>query len=197
MLTTTEAIVLYLQPYTDKAQILHTYTRTEGRINFMVYGSARKNNTALYMPMSLVEVTADIHASRQMPTLRQARLLYIPQQMAQDIRRQTVALFLAEVLFRTLKHPLEDATLFDYLVSVVKTLDTTAEPENLHIRFLINLATYIGFGIDEEKQPELLKLPATRRERQTQLQNLCNYFQNQIDDWQQPRSLDILMQLFD
>lgn len=196
MLTTTEAIVLSLQPYSDKAHILHAFTCAGGRVNYMVYGIGRKKSAAQYAPLSLVELTADVQPNRQFQTLRQARLLYTPTQLPTDLRRQTVAMFLAEVLFRTLRHPLEDPALFDYLAAVVRELDTAPDPENLHIRFLVGLATLLGFGIDAEAHPELLRIPSTRQERQQQLQALCNYFADQIDDWQPPHSLDVLMELF-
>ena len=106
-------------------------------------------------------------------------------------------MFVAEILYRTLRHPMEDTVLFDYLASIVHELDTTPQPENLHIRFLVGLAALLGFGIDEEIHPELVQVPSSRSERQQQLQALCNYFADQIDDWQSPRSLDVLMELFD
>lgn len=197
MLVTTPAIVLSLQPYSDKAHILHTFTRAYGRVNYMVYGLGRKKSAAQYAPLSLEELTYDATPARQFQTLRQARLLYVPTQLPQDLRRQTVAMFVAEILYRTLRHPMEDTVLFDYLTSVVQELDTTPQPENLHIRFLVGLAALMGFGIDEEIHPELVQVPNSRSERQQQLQALCNYFAEQIDDWQSPRSLDVLMELFD
>ncbi len=197
MLLTTPAIVLSLQPYSDKAHILHTYTRTHGRINLLVYGVGKKKSAAVYAPLSLTEITFDYQPARTLPPLRQCRLLYVPQQTMLDPRRQAVALFLAEVLYRTLRHPLEDADLFAYLATVVPELDTTPEPQHLHLRFLVSLAAYLGFAIDPEQQPDLLTLPTSRTARQSQLNALCAYFAAHIDDWQPPRSLPILMELFD
>lgn len=197
MLLTTKAVVLYLQPYSDKAHILHTYTRAEGRTNFMVYGIGKRHSGAVYAPLSLVEITANRGVAQKMPILRQINTAYIPSQIQGDIKRQTIALFLAEVLFRTLQHPLQDIALFDYVETMVQNLDTTKEPENLHIRFMTDLAAYLGFGINDNQLSELLPPPATRHERQVQLQALCNYYKEHIDDWQEPRSLDILIQLFD
>ncbi len=197
MLLTTPAIVLSLQPYSDKAHILHTYTRSHGRVNLLVYGVGKKKSAAVYAPFSLVEITFDYQPARTLPSLRQCRLLYIPQQTLFDPCRQAVALFLAEVLYRTLRHPMEDADLFAYLATVVPELDTTPEPQHLHLRFLFSLAAYLGFAIDPEQQPELLTIPASRTARQSQLNALCAYFAAHIDDWQPPRSLPILMELFD
>lgn len=50
MLTTTEAIVLSLQPYSDKAHILHAFTRAGGRVNYVVYGLGRKKKVLRNIP---------------------------------------------------------------------------------------------------------------------------------------------------
>lgn len=186
-----------LQPYSDRAHILHAYTRAGGRVNYMVYGLGRRKSGAIYAPLSLIELSADVQPNRQLQTLRQARLLYVPSQAMTDMRRQSVAMFVAEVLYRTLRHPMEDEVLFGYLEQVVGEVDRCDDPENLHLRFLVHLAALMGFAIDEEEHPELLMLPRTRQERQRQLQGLCTYFATQVDDWQPPRSMDILMEVFD
>lgn len=40
-------------------------------------------------------------------------------------------------------------------------------------------------------------LPTTRAERQKQLLALCRYFEEHVETWQNPRSLDVLMEVFD
>jgi hypothetical protein len=58
MSVTTDAIVLSLQPHSDKAHVLHAYTRAGGRVNYMVYGLGRKHPIGMYMPFSLIQITA-------------------------------------------------------------------------------------------------------------------------------------------
>ena len=106
------AIVLSLQPYSDRAHILHTYTREHGRTNYMLYGLGKKKSQALYAPLSLLEIAVS-PSSKSLPSLKEAHLAFVPQHLHTDMRRQTVALFIAEVLYRTLRHPLADEALFD------------------------------------------------------------------------------------
>ena len=112
------------------------------------------------------------------------------------MRRRTVALFIAEVLYRTLRHPMADEALFDFIASTIRFLDTTEQPENIHIAFLIHLAAHLGFATDEETHPDLLTLPQSRSARQKQLRALCDYFALHIDGWQTPLSLDVLTEVF-
>ena len=42
-----------------------------------------------------------------------------------------------------------------------------------------------------------MKKPTSRHERQVQLRQLCEYMAEYIDNWHEPRSLDVLMEVFD
>ncbi len=195
MVNTTEAIVLSLQPRSDKAHVLHAYTRAGGRVNYMVYGLGRKHAIGLYTPFTLLSITADYPAGSKPPTLKEATPIHTNASSApNDYYRQAVALFLSEVLYLTLRYPVPDEAMFRYLAHAVQTLD---DSPNFHLHFLIGFAAQLGFAIDEKEQPQLVRLPQTRAERQEQLHRLCAYFSEHIDDWTEPRSLAVLMEVFD
>lgn len=186
-----------MQKYSDKAVILHTYTQQAGRRNFMVYGAAsRRKRATLPAPMTLVEVVWDDHSARELPALRDIHTLYVPAH-ADDVRRQCVALFLAEVLFRILRHPLPDDDLFRLVEQTAVELDHTDRPQDLHLRCLVALAECLGFAIDAEEHPELLALPASREQRQQQLVALCDYLRLHVEEMPEIASLPVLMEVFD
>ena len=202
MLRTTDAIVLSLQPYSDKAHMLHAYTRTGGRVNYTVYGLGRKNPIGIYMPLSLIQITADYPANG-LPTLREAVLQAKPvlqrsgltakrSYTVSDPYKQSIVLFISEVLYHVLRHPMPDEPMFDFLVQAIQELDEAQEVQNFHLQFLIDFAAKLGFAM--EKIP---LLPLTRTDRQKQLQQLCAYFDEHVETWQTPKSLDVLMEVFD
>ena len=202
MLLTTDAIVLSLQPHSDKAHVLHAYTRAGGRVNYMVYGLGRKNAIGKYMPLSLIQITAD-HPVSGLPTLREASLLpLISNPLISNPSKQAISLFIAEVLYHVLRHPMTDEPMFDFLAQAIQALDTTNEPQNFHLQFLADFAAKLGFAIDpaDPSNPlinPLILSPETRRERQKQLRALCSYFEEHVETWQTPKSLDVLMEVFD
>ena len=186
MLSTTDAIVLSLQPHSDKAHILHAYTRTGGRVNYMVYGIGRKNAAGKYTPLSLVQLTTDERS------IRTANLSYTPTTLTTNPYKRTIALFLSEVLFHVLKHPMADEPMYDFIAQAIEELDKTDEPQNFHLRFLSGFAAKLGFAMEQE-----WPIPITRSARQKQLKELCAYFEEHVETWQTPRSLDVLMEVFD
>ena len=193
MLVTTDAIVLLLQPHSDKAHFLHAYTRAGGRINYMVYGLGRKNPRGIYTPLSLIQITAD-HDSIKPPTVKEATLLTSNSAsgLTSNIYKQTICLFIAEILFQVLRHPMQDEPMFDFLAQAIQELDRTDEPQKFHLLFMVQFAAKLGFAMEHEPT-----LPDCRKERQKQLRELCNYFEEHVETWQNPKSLDILMEVFD
>jgi len=174
VLVTTEAIVLNLQRHSDRSHILHTYTRSHGRMNFLVYGlGSKKKSAAPYAPLSFIELTADIRPDRPIATLKEAHLLATQSSLPEmerllpdfQLKKSAVSLFLAEFLYRILKHPMPDEALFNFLGSTLPILDNTASFEDFHTNFLVGFAARLGFAIDENEHPELLRVPVSRADR--------------------------------
>ena len=87
---------------------------------------------------------------------------------------------------------MQDEPMFDFLAQAIQELDRTDEPQNFHLLFMVQFAAKLGFAMEHEPT-----LPDCRKERQKQLRELCNYFEEHVETWQNPKSLDILMEVFD
>ena len=186
MLNTTDAIVLSLQPHSDKAHVLHAYTRAGGRGHYMVYGLGRKNTSGRYTPLSVLQITSDERS------VRTAQLAFVPRTIDTDPYKRTIALFISEVLYHVLRHPMPDEPMYEFIAGAVQALDEESEPRNFHLRFLMDFAAKLGFAMEEEPL-----LPATRKERQELLRTLCEYFEEHVETWQEPKSIAVLMEVFD
>ena len=196
MLITTEAIVLNLQRHNDRSHILHTYTASGGRMNFLVYGAgSKKKSAAIFAPLSIIEITADIRPDHPIQTLKSANLKY--QLSTFNFQLSTIKLFLSEMLYRILRHPMPDETMYRFLARSISVLDTATDVTDFHTEFLAGFAAQLGFAISEEEHPELLRTPVTRADRQLLLRQLCDYYAEHIDDFHYPLSLDVLMEVFD
>ena len=190
------AIVLNITRYSDTGSIVHLYTAEHGRMQYAVYGNKLKG---VLRPLSIIEYTSTRrnNAPTQMGTLSSASLLYPLQRLTIDVQRQCVAMFVAEVLASTLRHPMSDQPLYDWLCEVIQHLDKDEEISNLHLRFLLDYATYLGIGIDDTEHPEWFIAPNNRSERQQRLRELIAYYEEHIEDFRAPKSLEVLMEVFD
>lgn len=142
----TPAIVLHLTRHTDKTSIVHLYTRSHGRINCAVNNlHGRKSNTrsALFMPLSLLHIEANMQHA--LPRIKEAQILFPYPSTASDPIKRSIALFMAEVLYRSLQQPEADEALFDYIYTSIASLEGEAVTANFHLHFLIQLSAYLGF----------------------------------------------------
>lgn len=190
------AIVLSLTKYSDTGSIAHLYTAEQGRMQYIVYGNKYRG---ILRPLSIVEFTTTKrqNAPQEIGRLSSVSFLYTPQLLATDIQRQCIAMYIAEILSTTLRHPMSDKPLFDWLCEIIKRLDTDVDISNLHLLFLIEYASHLGIGIDDTEHPDWYKSPYSRKERQQRLRELCLYYSEHIEDFRLPKSLDVLMEVFD
>jgi len=147
----TEAIVIGLKRNKDNSSLLSLYTRAGGRAYYIVYGNRLRS---ILNPLSLIEITAEQKPGYEWHTLQSARLTYVPTALAGNVAKQCVALFIAEALDKTLRHPMPDEVLFDYLTNLIEELDRTDHAECIPNDFLTQLNRLLGYGdeqIDELK----------------------------------------------
>ncbi len=196
----TQAIVLHISRVSDRASIAHLYTREHGRMAYYVYGA--KRSVQQFIPLTLLSVNAVHLENRNIQQLKDVQACYVSSATQQDICRQTEALFIAEILYRTLIHPMADPVLFDYLVEVIKELNMRPDPENVHLEFLVGFISFLGFGIEPNSplgiQLQSLKNGETisRLQRQIFLREIIDYYQTHLPDFAPPKSLDVMTEVF-
>ena len=193
----TDAIVLRLAPHNEKSSLLHLYTRSHGRMQFIVYGQrgrSKKGITALLEPLNLLHIEAVVR-NNQVGQLRECELAYVPRSLMSDHSRRCVALFISEILSRTLTHPEQDERLFEFLTRTVRELDTCDDPQNVHLRFLVGYAEQLGVAIDYE-DPANQALTILQGHRKQMLHALLDYYAANIPDFTYPNSLQVLEAVF-
>jgi DNA repair protein RecO (recombination protein O) len=149
MLTKTRAIALHHIKYSDTSVILTAYTEAFGRLSFMLQGIRRKNskmNLNLFQPLFLTELEVYHKEQRELQKIREATNAYPFQSIPYDYRKRTIALFIAEVLYKSLQEEESSPELFGFLFNHIKMLDLKEEGiGNFHLYFLVHLTKYLGF----------------------------------------------------
>ncbi|MDR0994725.1 MAG: DNA repair protein RecO [Tannerella sp.] len=152
MLGKTRGIVLHAIPYSDVYSIVHIYTEQYGRVAYLApRGRGKKSSVsrALFMPLALLDMEVYHQPKREVQRVREAKpsppLTGIPS----DPIKNALALFLSEVLFRTLRLPTPDPPLFHFLAQSVLCLEEAAKgTANFHLAFLLALPRFLGIAPD-------------------------------------------------
>lgn len=159
MLIKIKAIVLHCLAYNDTTNIVHLYTEDFGRMSYLArntHGKRSNIKSAFFQPLSLIEIEADHKGSRELQRIKEIRCLYTFSGIPFNPAKNAVSLFLAEVLYRSLRESERDPVLFDYLFRSIQFLDTCEKGlANFHLVFLIKLTRYLGFSPNMEGQHPL------------------------------------------
>jgi DNA repair protein RecO (recombination protein O) len=154
MTTKTLGIVLRIVRYSDKSSIATIYTREFGRISYMIYGLSGKKSSlksALFLPLSIIEITAIHQPGKDIQQLKDARIEYALNSISNDPSKNAIALFLTELLHKTLKQPEADETVFDFIKQAIQLLNEIDKGiANFHLIFMMKLTRYLGFEPNRE-----------------------------------------------
>ena len=149
MIQKTRAIVLDITPYAEASIIVKAYTETMGLQSFLVNGvrkpKARFANN-LFQPLTIIEIVAYFKKQgglhRVSDVSASPPLVHIPY----DTIKTTVALFLAEILYRSIKEEEANPDLFGFIDHSIQILDLHPETTSrFHLIFCLQLTRYLGF----------------------------------------------------
>lgn len=138
----TEAIVLAIHHHSDNSSIVHLYTREYGRMQYLVYGKKKIN---YFSVLSVVNITTS-GKDMAISTISSVELSYIPQQIATDVKRQCIAFYMAEALYKTMRLPMKDEPLYEEIKQFILQLDMSDSVENIPEAFIGRLSELLGYG---------------------------------------------------
>lgn len=152
MLIKTRGIVLSYLKYRESSIIARVYTERLGVQNYVV-NSVRKakppGRIALFQPFTLLELVAYVaRGSSGLTRLSEYRCAEPFQTLPYEVQKSSVVLFLSEVVSRAVREEEQNESLFRFLHDSILAFDRqTTGTENFALVFLLELATYLGFGI--------------------------------------------------
>lgn len=155
MLAATEGIVLHYIKYGESSVITTIFTREFGRQSYMVNASrSRKsiNKASLLQPLFLVDLEVYQKQSREIQRIKEMKALHSYQNIPFGITKATQAIFLAEMLYKTIHEQESYPELFDFIKSALLYFDLMENGgQNFHLYFLFRLTEYFGFMPDTRK----------------------------------------------
>ncbi|MFY0603997.1 MAG: DNA repair protein RecO [Flavobacteriaceae bacterium] len=151
-LVTTKAIVIHVIKYSDTSLIVKLYTESDGLKSYMIKGVLKskkgKLKPAYFQPLTLLNITANHNSKGRLSTIREAHISYPVKTIYTSIVKQSIVLFLSEVLSSCVQEEETNESLYNYLESAVSWLDDHDKVSNFHLLFLLNLTKFLGFYPD-------------------------------------------------
>ncbi|SHF41190.1 DNA replication and repair protein RecO [Mariniphaga anaerophila] len=155
MLAATEGIILQSIKYGENSVIVNMYTREFGRQAYFVNitrGKKSKNKTGILQPLFLVSLVTYQKDSREVQRIKEIKNQPVYQNLPFDVTKSAQALFIAEILTKTLREQESAPELFLFIQNSLLFLDLAEKGvANFHLWFLFRLTEYLGFLPNTEK----------------------------------------------
>lgn len=146
----TRGIVLQIVNYSESSVIARIFTEKLGLITYMVNGVRSPKaiaKAAMMRPLQLLDLEVTQRENKNMQRIREFRRAYNYQTIPFDVAKSGIALFLLEVVSKTVKENDVNESLFEFVYDQLLLLDEPppATP-HFHLQFLLHYAHYLGFG---------------------------------------------------
>ena len=151
-LITTKAIVLSSLKYSDSSLIVKCFTEEDGLKSYLLRGILKskkgKLKAAYFQPLTLLKIEANHNLKGNLNSIKEARVSYPYKSIYKDFSKQSVVIFLSEILANSIQEEEKNSDLFNYIETAFMWLDVHDKIANFHLLFLLNLTRFLGFYPD-------------------------------------------------
>lgn len=151
-----EGIIFRSLPYSETSLILDIYTQEYGLGSYIVSGVRKSKSTTIniYHPINIVNIVAYI-PKENLSRIKEAGYAFRYQSLQSNVIRGAVATFYIDLLRTSIKEKEANLSLYMHIIQQLKILDNPDYPlHNIPIQLMIQLATYLGFGIQDNFSKE-------------------------------------------
>ena len=146
MTQNTELIVLHTTKFGENSLVVHTLSKDYGRKSFLVRGAGKKA-MSLFLPLNILEADIIESSKSNLFTAKNAALRHPLLGIRNDVFKNSMTMFMSEVLYRVVKDGTREEGLFEWCEKTILLLDAMqSDFSNYHIRFLLELAVALGFS---------------------------------------------------
>lgn len=146
----TRAIILHATKYSETSLIVRSYTEQSGLVSFIVGGvrggGKSRFPAGMFQPLTLVELVASGKPGTTLPRITEIQFSPPLAWLHQDLIKGSIAMFLSEVLSRSIKEEEPSASLFAFLHNAIMMLDAESQGvSRFHLSFMVQLSRWLGF----------------------------------------------------
>ena len=216
MVKVTELIVLHTTKFGENSLVVHTLSKEYGRRGFLVRNAGKKSVMTLFQPMSVLEAEVVESSKSNLYTVRNLTLKHPLHGIRGSVYKNSMTMFLAEVLYRSVKDGANETGLYEWCEKDILLLDALdSDFSNFHIRFLLEFAMALGFSPEahdlapftgthfpiverfmREPFAESMLIPLSGSVRNEIAESVLRYIEFHTDSTLNINSLKVLRELF-
>lgn len=215
MNTSTRLIVLNSTKTGERTLVVHALSPVYGRRSFITT-VGKGGGMSLFLPLNILEATVAENPHSDLWRISGVTAVCPLNGIRSSVPKNTMTMFLSEVLYRTVHEGAYEDGLFEWCERSILTLDALeADYSNYHLRFLLELASALGFspsfediapfaGDHAQEVRDLMQLPFADsmlyplkgHVRNEIADIILKYISHHTDSRIEVRSLKILRELF-
>lgn len=157
VLHTTKAVILRTVKYGETSLIVSAYTELYGLQSYIVQGvrtsfkkGAGKAN--YFQPGSMLELIVYHHDLKNLQRIKEFKWSYLYEQVFADVIKNSVLLYMVELLQKCVKQPENNPDLFYFIEDALMQLDKASDAvtANFPLYFALHLTNFFGFQLNTE-----------------------------------------------
>lgn len=215
MTSSEEVIALNHTKIRENMIVLHTLSRNYGRKSFLIR-IGQRTGMSYFLPLNVLELAITENRKSDLWFAKVVSATYPLTGIRKNLYKNAISLFMAEVLYRTIKEGSREDGLYEWCVHQALVLDAlTADFSNYPIWFLLGLCRTLGFRPEssalkpfsgenqsilekfiESELPEAMLVPLNGQQRNELAASLIKYLEFHTESKIDVRSLAVLREVF-
>ncbi len=149
----TKGIVLRTIQYGETSIVVTIFTSLFGLQTYLVNGirTAKRSGlkAAMYQPGAILDMDVYHNELKNMQRIKECNWAFIYQNILSNVIKNSVALYMTELLYKTLKQPEQNEDLFNFCEDALLQLDDAGDSitANFALFFSLHLTHFFGFKI--------------------------------------------------
>ncbi|MEO6327312.1 MAG: DNA repair protein RecO [Ginsengibacter sp.] len=155
MIYQTKGIVLRTIKFGETSVVANIFTALFGIQSYIINGvrtsGKSSSKAALFQPTSILDMEVYNNELKDLQRIKEFRWSYLYKNILSDVTKNSVAVYMVELLQKCLKQPENNIALFQFTEDAFIQLDTASEPvaANFPLYFSLHLIHFFGFSISD------------------------------------------------
>lgn len=155
MLHKTRGIVFKTINYSESSVVVQVFTEKFGLQSYLINGVKKpkaKIRQNMLQPLHLLDMVVYHKPAGNIQRVAELRQFPVFQSIPYHVIKSALAMFLNEVLYKSIRQQTADEVLFEFLFHAIEILDRLENGlANFHLYFLLRLTRFLGFYPDDNR----------------------------------------------